>query len=109
MEGSVEERVARAVEERLGLLFADVVQRLEQLEGRLAANVVKESYTVEEAAGRLGRSEWTVRQWCNKGQVRGAKKAHGRGRTGEWRIPHDELTRLQNEGPSPAGGGGRAT
>src|SRR5262249_47829984 len=56
-----------------------------------------------EAAERLGRRPWTVRQWCNKGQVRGARKVHGKGRTGEWRIPHDEGGRPQNEGPSRAG------
>ena len=43
----------------------------------------------------------SIRQWCNKGQVMGARKVRGKGRTGEWRIAHDELVRLQNEGPLP--------
>jgi hypothetical protein len=101
----LEERIAKAVEERMGPVLAALVQRLEQLEDRLAISVVKECYTTEEVAERLGRSEWTVRQWCNKGQVRGARKVRSKGRTGEWRIPHDELVRLQNEGPLPVGGG----
>src|SRR5262245_41900611 len=75
--------------------------QLDRLERLFTTSVVKETYTVEEAAPRLGRSEWTVRQWCNKGQVLGAKKVRGRGRKGEWRIPHEELLRLQNEGPLP--------
>src|SRR5438132_14111742 len=97
----LEERIARAVEDRIAPLLGAIVQRLERLEERLSLSVVKESYTTEEAAERLGRSEWTVRQWCNKSQVKGAKKVRGKGRTGEWRIPHDELVRLQNEGPLP--------
>jgi hypothetical protein len=76
-------------------------QRLERIEHKLEMNVEKETYTVEEAAERLGRRPWTVRQWCNLGQVRGAYKVRGQGRRGEWRIPHEELVRLQNEGPLP--------
>src|SRR4051812_3170812 len=78
--------------------------RLDRIEERLAMNVVKEAYTTEEGAERLGRSHWTVRQWCNKGQVPGAKKVRGKGRTGEWRIPHEVLVKLQAEGPGPLPG-----
>ena len=63
--------------------------------------VVKESYTIDEVAKRLGRSEWTVRQWCNKGQVPDSVKVPGKGRTGEWRIPHEAVTRLESQGPLP--------
>ncbi len=55
--------------------------------------LAKEAYTTEEAAERLGRSDWTVRQWCNKGQVPGAYKVRVKGRTGA------TLARLQAEGP----------
>jgi excisionase family DNA binding protein len=99
------DRLARAILNGLAPSLTDVRQRLERLEDCFAMSVVKESYTTEEAAERLGRSDWTVRQWCNKGQVKGAKKVRGKGRTGEWRIPHDELVRLQNEGPLPIHGG----
>ena len=64
-------------------LLATAVERLER---RLAVSAEKEIYTTDEAASRLGRSGWTVRQLCNKGQIR-AKKVRGKGRTGEWRIP----------------------
>jgi transposase len=76
-------------------------QQLDRLERLVKGSVEKETYTVEEVAERLKRSEWTVRQWCNKGQVEGAKKVHGRGRKGEWRIPHEALLKLQSEGPLP--------
>ena len=98
---SQQERVVVAVVNRLGPVLAAILERLERLEGRLALNVVKETYTVEEAAKRVSKTEWTVRQWCNKGQVEGARKVHGRGRKGEWRITHEGLVRLQNEGPLP--------
>jgi hypothetical protein len=93
--------ITRAIVDRLAPLLTGLMESLERLEDRLAVSVVKECYTTEEVAQRVGRSEWTVRQWCNKGQVKGAKKVRGKGRTGEWRIPHDELVRLQNEGPLP--------
>src|SRR5262245_5100370 len=89
--------------DRAMALLESFHQRLDRMERFFTNSVVKETYTVEEAAERLGRRPWTVRQWCNKGQVRGARKVHGKGRTGEWRIPHDEVVRLQNEGPSRAG------
>jgi hypothetical protein len=89
----------------LGGRLDSIEQRLDRLEEHLALSQVKETYTTEEAAQKLKRAEWTVRHWCNKGQVRGAKKVHGKGRTGEWRIPHAEFVRLQNEGPLPLNGG----
>jgi hypothetical protein len=82
-------------------MFEGLWAPLDRIEERLANSTVKETYTTEEVAERLGKSEWTVRQWCNKGQVEGAKKVRGRGRSGEWRIPHGEMVRLQNDGPLP--------
>jgi transposase len=85
----------------------EIQQRLEAVEGLMAeikksllSSTVRDSYTVEQAAKRLGKAEWTVRQWCNKGLVPGAQKVHGRGRQGEWRVPHEALVRLETEGPT---------
>ena len=86
---------------RILTLVQSLHNRLDDIENMMALNREKETYTVEEAAHRLNRSTWTVRQWCNKGQVPGAKKVRGMGRTGEWRIPHEALVRAQNEGPLP--------
>jgi hypothetical protein len=82
--------------------YEDVKQRLERMERFLCVSVVKEAYAVEDVAERVERTPWTVRQWCNQGRVQ-AKKVPGRGRQGEWRIPHDEVVRLQAEGPKPPG------
>jgi excisionase family DNA binding protein len=88
-------------------LLSVILQRLDQqqeqlsrMEKRFSSSIEKEAYTTQEAAERLNRKEWTVRQWCNKGRAR-AKKVHGRGRQGEWRIAQEELVRLQSEGPMP--------
>jgi excisionase family DNA binding protein len=83
-------------------LLESLHKRLDNVEEHLSLSVVKDTYTVQEAAERLNRSDWTVRQWCNKGQVPGARKVPGKGRTGEWRIPHDALVKVQNDGPDQA-------
>lgn len=86
--------------------FAEQQQRILDMLAQLlkagASTVVRESYTVEDVAKRLGRTPWTVRNWANNGQVR-ATKVRGKGRTGEWRIAHEELLRVEREGPSPEG------
>jgi hypothetical protein len=81
-------------------MLKSVLDRLDRLEENLAISRPKDAYTVDEAAERLNRSPWTVRDWCNKGQVPGATKIHGKGRTGEWRISHDALVKVQIEGPT---------
>jgi hypothetical protein len=77
-------------------------EQLDRMEKAQALSVVKEGYTVAEVAERVDRDEWTVRQWCNKGKVR-ARKVSGRGQDGEWRIPHEEVRRIEAEGPCREG------
>jgi excisionase family DNA binding protein len=80
--------------------FDQQQEQLSRIEKRISSSVEKAAYTTQEAAEQLNLKKWTVMQWCNKGQAR-AKKVHGRGRQGEWRISHEELIRLQSEGPMP--------
>jgi hypothetical protein len=98
---SFDTRIVATEQESITLLRA-ILERLTRLEKQVSVSTAKENYTVEEAAERLGRAKWTVRQWCNLGQAR-ANRIRGSGRKGEWRIAHDELGRLHNEGPSPPG------
>ncbi len=60
--------------------------------------MIKDSYTTTEVVEAINRSEYTVREWCRKGQVPGRKAANGRG----WLIAHADLLRLRNgELPTP--------
>ena len=83
---AVLERLAR-IEEALGTLLHE--------------KTVKEWYSTAEVAKLLGKSEYTVREWCRLGRVQASKKAHQRGAHPEWLISHVELTRLRNEGLRP--------
>ena len=75
-------------------LLAEVLTRLERMERTLAVGVVRDYYTVQQAAERLRLSTWTVRQAANTGRIRAVKARNGR----DWRIPHDELMRVEGEG-----------
>ncbi len=80
-----------------------LVELVESLLKQSKLTIQKEAYTTKEVAERLERAEWTVRQWCNLGKVPEAYKVHGKGRNGEWRIPHEAVVRIQNKGePSAA-------
>lgn len=61
-------------------------------------------YSVKDVARRLGKTEYTVRQWCRQRRLLAEKLDFGRGGQGEWRISHDELLRLEREGLRSAGG-----
>lgn len=81
--------------------FTQVLERLDRIETALSELLsqrpAKEWYTTAEVAEIVGRAEYTVREWCRKGQVQAAKASNGRG----WLIGHGELTRLRNHGPLP--------
>lgn len=62
---------------------------------------VKESYTTQEVAKILDKKAYTVREWCRLQRVNALKAMCGRGCEEEWRITHDELLRIQNEGLLP--------
>ena len=99
------------------LAVAEVLQReITRLEERLVTvesllrevhermvvgSVVKEYYTTQEVARRLGKRPYTVREWCRLGRVHGEKSHSGRGLDDEWRISHTELVRIENEGLLP--------
>ena len=69
------------------------VHALLKKQERLLRPTEKKSYAVPEIAALTGYKEWTIRQACNKGRIKGKK-----GDDGRWRVPHDELVRLQDEG-----------
>lgn len=87
------------LERRLSELEAVIMQFAEH---RTTQLTVKAFYTTAEVAKRLGKRPYTVREWCRLGRVRGEKTHTGRGVDEEWRISHEELERLQNEGLLPS-------
>ena len=82
-----------------------VFQRLTRIEEALQTLVrektVKESYSTAEVASLLGKSDYTVREWCRQGRVLASKKAYTRGAHPEWLISHEELQRVRSEGLRP--------
>jgi hypothetical protein len=80
-------------------------ERLEKIEYLLAAlverHVVKDWYGTDEVAGLLGKSEFTVREWCRLGRVNAEKRQSGRGPHACWVLSHQEVQRIQREGLLP--------
>lgn len=62
---------------------------------------IKDSYSTAEVAKLLGKRPFTVREWCRLGRVRAEKTYSGRGAEPEWRLSHDEVVRVRNEGLLP--------
>lgn len=87
---------------------ADIARRLERIEAHLetllAERTMRDYYSVAEAADRLGRKEFTVREWCRLGRVNARKRGSGRGPHREWVISHEELERVRREGLLPERG-----
>ena len=83
-----------------------VLSRLNSIDERLAAILEekqqKSHYSTQEVAEKLGKAEFTVREWCRLGRIRAAKRACGRGRSQEWMVSHEELMRISAEGLLPA-------
>jgi transposase len=82
-----------------------VLDRLDRIEATLrslvAVRAVKDWYTVDEAAGILGKASYTVREWCRLGRIRAEKQRHARGPHPEWVIADEELARVRREGLLP--------
>lgn len=94
-----------ALTDQVGSL-QDRLQMLEEAVSSLVDLVrdqrtIKESYTTVEVASILGKKPYTVREWCRLQRVNAFKAMCGRGCEEEWRISHDELLRIQNEGLLP--------
>lgn len=84
---------------------SDLIERLDRIESALKALVTqrtpKELYSTSEVAELLGKSDFTVREWCRLGRVNAEKRLCGRGTTQEWIVSAVELERIRNEGLLP--------
>ena len=83
-----------------------IEDRLARIEAMLTVLVnsqqAREWYSVEEFARQVGKSEFSVRQWCRLGRIEARKKISGRGAHAAWTIAHSELERFRREGLLPA-------
>jgi hypothetical protein len=86
------------IEGRLGTLEATLDEIADSIK---KCTPEKAFYTTQEAAKILGKRPYTVREWCRLARVRAEKALSGRGIDEEWRISHEELVRIQNEGLLP--------
>jgi hypothetical protein len=82
------------------LLASDLLSYLVRLEAQNAEILAalkgkpnRKYLLAEETAERLDRSPWTIRQLCSRRQVRAIK-----GEDGCWRIPVDEVIRMEEQG-----------
>jgi transposase len=83
-----------------------ILERLDRIEKLLLdQKTIKDWYSTTEVADILDKSEYTVREWCRQGRVRASKRPCGRGKSKEWVVSHEELTRLRNEGLLPTRAG----
>ena len=57
--------------------------------------------TQRDVATKLGKAEFTVREWCRQDRIQAKKQGSGRGKFQAWVISHEELQRFQKEGLLP--------
>jgi helix-turn-helix protein len=88
-------------EELLQLLCLRLTRIEERLQDLVESKQQKDFYSTQEVAESLGKAEFTVREWCRLGRIHATKRATGRGRSQEWMVSHQELTRVRNEGLLP--------
>jgi hypothetical protein len=77
-------------------------ERLERIEAMLAALVEgqqgREWYTTRQFGQAVGKSEFTIREYCRLGRLKAEKRQSGRGAYPQWVLSHAELLRFQREG-----------
>jgi hypothetical protein len=82
-----------------------ILERLERIELQLDvlvnARATQEWYDTKTVGKILGRSPYSVREWCRLGRVDAEKRVCGRGTAKEWMISHEELERIKAEGLLP--------
>ncbi len=82
--------------------LTDVQMKLEQLlEMHTGSKEQREWYTVEEAAKRMTRAPFTVREWCREGRIHARKRLERRGGAVLWNISASEIARIKDQGLLP--------
>ena len=95
----VESRLAKMGQ--FQLTIAQERAREQGLEPQIAVRRGKLRAELVAAAKELGKSPYTVRQYCRHKRIRAEKQHCGRGRSKEWKISHQEIIRVKGEGLLP--------
>jgi hypothetical protein len=85
-----------AIEERLDRIESILLSLVEQ-------QVVREWYSTDQFAKKVGLAEVTVRGHCRSGRLDAEKQKSGRGAYHAWALSRRELLRYQREGLLPPG------
>jgi hypothetical protein len=93
--------IAAEVDARLTGIEQSQAAILRKLEDLLALKTVKDFYSVEEVADKVGRTPYQVREWLRLGRMHGIKRSTGRGCHKEWQVEHAEVERHLNHGLRP--------
>lgn len=75
-----------------------IEEGLDQAKSENAQLEVREYYSVSEFAALVGKSEFTVREWCRHARINAEKSDSGHGESKNWKIPGEELARYLNHG-----------
>ena len=85
--------------------IASILEKLNKIESQLSdlieERATQEWYDTKSVAEILGRSAYSVREWCRLGRVKAQKRSCGRGTAKEWMISNEELERIKAEGLLP--------
>lgn len=80
-------------------------ERLERIEAMLAVLVERQQdrewYTTREFGQAVGKSDFTIREYCRLGRLNAEKRRSGRGAYPQWVLSHAEMERYQREGLLP--------
>lgn len=82
-------------------VMAALIRIEEQLVTLTRNQTLKDFYSTDEVAQRLGKAEFTVREWCRLNRIHATKRASGRGKHPSWAVAHAELLRIEKEGLLP--------
>lgn len=90
--------------------LTQIADRLGRIESSMDAKSLnkKEWYSTLEVANIVGKSDFTVREWCRKRRINAKKQESGRANSKSWAISNEELVRFQSDGllPDPDNGEG---
>jgi hypothetical protein len=82
-------------------------EKLDRIEAMLAVLVERQQgrewYTTRQFGQAVGKSEFTIREYCRLGRLKAGKRQSGRGAYPQWVLSHSELERYQREGLLPIG------